>query len=606
MKKRFTWVLLSLITLLSACEKNDDEPEAPFQSDFILEIYSDDDVFRVQDTLHIIARPEYPDSKAKKVLFYYGEQVVGSDTLSPFEYDLVLKKTGRHNIRLRIYNEAGNSAMSKTIQIFVHEHLIPDVSIQSIPLADHYVVGDSLKFEVSASSANGEIVSTSFYINRVLFGTDSIAPFTFKLDSLQKGSFSYFATATDEQGFEGRTYERSKTVKENSIPRVSLYDPHPGDYFLPGKGVDIQIFRSDEDDDLVGVEIYANDSLIRNLGMVPEFTWTDMPGGDYTLQAIAYDSHGGIGYSELVDIKVYQGISTQMTVNDLLPSENDDLVFGLSYETSSLLLINPQTLSFTEISLPGNKPVSMDYSQAGQKLFIAHQYGSTISIWNNNTQSLSSLEISQSVSPVMIKQDSQHNRLYMLASSGLFIINADNGNILLDSEPVEGNSIVVDPEHRWLFTGATGNNTRIINKYDIAGDELALLDSTSFHGHYDHAIAIHPGNDYLVLPDEDLSAAYAYDTQNLNNIVGEFGSFYGWERVVFSPNGQIMLGNYYSNFYVMNAQNFQRLDVLEIPHSRDFIRYCTDYSADRIIVYTHNEIPGGGVEDRFIYILDLP
>jgi Regulator of Chromosome Condensation (RCC1) repeat protein/Calx-beta domain-containing protein/Big-like domain-containing protein len=106
------------------------------------------------------------------------------------------------------------------------------------------------------------------------------------------------------------------TAVSNRPPHVQINAPRTGDVFTAPADITLNAYAQDpEDSYYVTVEFFAND---RSLGVgtfVPtrcatpycpyfELTWSNVPPGEYTLQARATDRAGGSAYSEPVSVTV--------------------------------------------------------------------------------------------------------------------------------------------------------------------------------------------------------------------------------------------------------------------------------------------------------------
>jgi hypothetical protein len=102
----------------------------------------------------------------------------------------------------------------------------------------------------------------------------------------------------------------------NQSPKVEIVHPEDGDIFRAGLDIDIDVAARDPDGWVAKVEFFANHIEIGEqvmLFIVPpppgqlqrfSMTWSNVPPGDYVLEAKATDNLGGMSLSDPVTIKV--------------------------------------------------------------------------------------------------------------------------------------------------------------------------------------------------------------------------------------------------------------------------------------------------------------
>lgn len=383
----------------------------------------------------------------------------------------------------------------------------------------------------------------------------------------------------------------------NIIPHIEItYPPNSNFVYKPGEAIDINLNGYDTDGTIVKIELYANNSLLVTLTSNYSYQWTDAVGGDYVLSARAYDNNGAIGYSNQVSIKVLKGIYINGIISDLAPSENDTLVFGLNQTTKKLLLINPSNESMSEVSLPFAKPISMDYSYGDSKLYIVYAFSGLLTVWDNNTRELTNYTYSESAKGTMINADPVHRRLYILSDSGLFIVDMDNGNVLLSNKQIEGQTMVVDPDKELLLSASEYSTPSGIFKYSVAGDTLHLVQSITGAGENGRRISINTAKGYVVLPcgggNGSGYTVWAFSIDNLNVVFGEFDIGIYPSSAEFTPDGHIMIGtngDYYDNYiYEMNAETFAQISKISFPNAEDYSRMATNFSGTKIVAYSYD------------------
>jgi len=211
------------------------------------------------------------------------------------------------------YNAAGESSYSNIVS--VPEQTSPATSI-SYP-ANNASVSGTVAITASASDNVG-VTSVGFYVNGVLQGTDTSAPYTWSWNtsSLASGTYTLTSRAYDAAGNVGESSAVTvAVVNDAAAPTVALTSP-AGGATLSGT-VTVAASASDN----VGVsrvEFYANGTLLSASNIAPySYSWNtaSVANGSYTLQARAYDSTGNVGQSSAITVSVSNSARIKGDVN---------------------------------------------------------------------------------------------------------------------------------------------------------------------------------------------------------------------------------------------------------------------------------------------------
>jgi len=91
-------------------------------------------------------------------------------------------------------------------------------------------------------------------------------------------------------------------------PTVSITSPTENSSFTAPATISVATSASDADGSISHIDYFSNDSLIHSEWTAPyEFDWTEVPAGDYTLTAVAYDDDGNTA-SDTIQIKVESSV----------------------------------------------------------------------------------------------------------------------------------------------------------------------------------------------------------------------------------------------------------------------------------------------------------
>jgi DNA-binding beta-propeller fold protein YncE len=261
-----------------------------------------------------------------------------------------------------------------------------------------------------------------------------------------------------------------------------------------------------------------------------------------------------------------------------------------------------------ETDLPSSQPIALDYSLTDKKLYILYKFSGYISVWDNQSQSLSILQFSGISDGRDIEVDAVNRRIYVLSNTGLFIIDMDNGTVLLNDAPMQGNSMGIDPANRFLFSASEGGSQ--IFKYSVASDLVSLLQTKNSAGSNARRIAINTAKGYVVLPCGGGNGAgytvFAFDESNLNNVMGEFniGTYPAYAS--FTTDGETLLGTcgdpYDTYIYVIDADSYVQQKKIFFPNADDYSRLCASASNTKIVAFSYDSYYD---EEYVLYIFDL-
>ena len=186
----------------------------------------------------------------------------------------------------------------------------PDVAI-STPAYNSTVSGQVL-VNVDASDNVG-VTQVTLYANGQMVGSDSTAPYEFSWDStsVPNGNATLTAYAYDAAGNTGISsgivvnVQNQTTVVDTTPPSVSILVPSESQTTVSGS---VTITASAVDDTgITKVELYVNGKLAGSDSTAPyEFIWdsTNVPNGNATFTAYAYDAAGNTGISSNITVTV--------------------------------------------------------------------------------------------------------------------------------------------------------------------------------------------------------------------------------------------------------------------------------------------------------------
>ena len=120
------------------------------------------------------------------------------------------------------------------------------------------------------------------------------APWTFSLSSPALGTYTLTAVATDSQGAQTTSAQRTFTVSDTNVaPTVSLVIPQDNSHWNSPATVTFQAaVNSGEANDTVSVEFFANGASLGTRTSAPWSLSTSLTANTYTVTAVATDGQG--------------------------------------------------------------------------------------------------------------------------------------------------------------------------------------------------------------------------------------------------------------------------------------------------------------------------
>jgi sulfur transfer protein SufE len=225
--------------------------------------------------------------------------LVATLTAAPYtwSYNSKLDANGSHSFAATAYDAAGNHASaSLSVNVSNADTTPPTVSFTS-PASGATVVG-TVPISMSASDNVG-VASVKLTKDGVLVATLTAAPYTWSYNSAldANGSHSFVATAYDAAGNHsaaGLTVKVSNPVP----PKVTLVSPQSG-----GASGEVTIHATVSDKlPVVRVSILVDGEVFQTFNMAPYVATYRPTKGKHTIQAMAVDSQGTVGYSQIVTI----------------------------------------------------------------------------------------------------------------------------------------------------------------------------------------------------------------------------------------------------------------------------------------------------------------
>ncbi|MEO7801572.1 MAG: Ig-like domain-containing protein, partial [Ginsengibacter sp.] len=151
----------------------------------------------------------------------------------------------------------------------------------------------TLDLKANASSENSTITKVEFFNGENLLNTQTEAPYAFTWRNVQAGTYIITAVATDDNGRVSTSDPAHISVEHNKAPLVNFSKPQAGHIYASPATIRIEADATDPDGRIIKVEFYnGNILLAKELKTPYTFAWRNVPVGQYTVTAKAYDNWG--------------------------------------------------------------------------------------------------------------------------------------------------------------------------------------------------------------------------------------------------------------------------------------------------------------------------
>ncbi|MEM6766398.1 MAG: Ig-like domain-containing protein [Bacteroidota bacterium] len=330
----------------------------------------DNSTFLVGNNITLKASANDSDGSIAQVRFYYDGNFIGTDTGSPYQVNWNNPPVGDHKVTAQAIDNGGLAGVSNFVDISVTaEPQAPEVSITDPDNGDIFNEGDNIVIEADASDSDGTVSKVDFFQGSTLLGTDNTSPYSFTWANAPSGTFALTARATDDDGLTETSTAVNITIR--SKPSVAFTSPVDNEAFLDGSTIQLTATASDTDGTVSKVEFFEGANKLGEDTAAPyEFSWANVPFGDYQLRAVATDNNGLQGVAD-INISVQIGPSVSITsptngtvVTEGAPltieataSDQDGTIIKVEFYQGSTLLgedtTSPYSITTTDINAGG-------------------------------------------------------------------------------------------------------------------------------------------------------------------------------------------------------------------------------------------------------------
>jgi hypothetical protein len=190
----------------------------------------------------------------------------------------------------------------------------PAVSILSPAAGAEFTLPATVTVSATASDPENRMLAVDFYADWTHLARVTSAPYATTWTPAAAGTYSLTAVAHDADGASTASNAVAVTVqpRPNTPPVVSLATN--GTNFNAPASITLTATASDPDGTIARVEFFNGSTRLNTDTTAPySFTWSSVPGGTYTLTAVAYDNQGASTTSTAVQVTVHMVSATNLT-----------------------------------------------------------------------------------------------------------------------------------------------------------------------------------------------------------------------------------------------------------------------------------------------------
>jgi hypothetical protein len=255
-------------------------------------------------SIQLAATAQDSDGTISKVEFYNGNNLIGTDTSSPYAMTWSNVEAGSYAIKAKAFDNKGASNTSTALNFTVSvPNGAPEVAITSPVSNSTGTAPANLNIQAIATDDNG-IAKVEFYQNGKLLGTDQWAPFAYNWKGITVGTYHLTAKAYDKKGSVTTSAAVTYTVvPPNQPPAITISSSSSG--LKAPADLQLAATATDTDGRVTKVEFYRGSTLLGSDTTAPyTFTWKGVAKGSFSVRGKAYDDKGASRFSDPITVTV--------------------------------------------------------------------------------------------------------------------------------------------------------------------------------------------------------------------------------------------------------------------------------------------------------------
>ncbi|HET6225782.1 MAG TPA: Ig-like domain-containing protein, partial [Bacteroidia bacterium] len=245
------------------------------------------------------------DGSISKVEFYEGGNLLGTSVSGPYTYNWNNVAKGNYTLTAKAYDDQNDVTTSASVLVNVKENSLPTVVITSPSSGASAIAPATFTISANANDADGSIRKVAFYNGASLIETDSTSPYSINWQNIAAGTYTLTAKAYDDLNAINTSAAVTVTVKDNSLPAVTITSPSNGSTAIAPASFVIKAAASDSDGNITKVEFYSGTTLLSTVTTNPyTYSWNNVTAGDYKITAKAFDNLNAFAVSSEVSVTV--------------------------------------------------------------------------------------------------------------------------------------------------------------------------------------------------------------------------------------------------------------------------------------------------------------
>jgi hypothetical protein len=265
----------------------------------------------------IAATASDPSGSINRVEFYRNNSLLYVMTTPPYTFGVGGVPVGNYTFRARAYDNLGVYTDSPDVSVAVNTP--PTVSITAPANNAVITAPASFNLQANATDADGNLSKVEFYRGTTLLGEDTSSPYSWSLNNVSWGTYTYTVKAYDALG--SVVTSSGVNVVVNQPPTIGLSASSvQGGYSAPAD-ILLTATPGDADGTISKVEFYsASQTTPINTRTTSPYTYTvtGAAAGTYTYTAKVYDNRSAVTTSSPVSVTVTPALSPSTYTYDEL------------------------------------------------------------------------------------------------------------------------------------------------------------------------------------------------------------------------------------------------------------------------------------------------
>lgn len=216
----------------------------------------------------------------------------------------------------------------------------PTISITEPFQNQEFAFGNDILIKANAADPEGEVKLVEYYVDNVLVGNSTAAPYQYSWKNASIGSHTVKAKVYDAANLNTESNVVSIKVlsspdkitnPDNQAPSVSIISPSQNAIFSGGQDVTVKANASDPEGKIAKVEFFYGDEMIGLVTTAPyQVVWKNAPLGTHNLKTKVFDDKGLTAESSRITVSVVaSSVENQAPrVSIISPVQNASFVLG--------------------------------------------------------------------------------------------------------------------------------------------------------------------------------------------------------------------------------------------------------------------------------------